>query len=118
MAINSVARMRVDIINKLVTSWEKEGRVITSTQEYKALENPPVNFQIIRKYVGSYNRAVRWAYRWYPARVNKIEPGSVAPPYIPQPSETDQVTVEEVTVSDPPTIQNFWAESVEEPKDE
>jgi hypothetical protein len=122
MAINSVATMRVDIIKKLIASWEQEGRVITSAQEYKALENPPVNFQLIRKYIGSYNRAVRWAHRWFPSRVSKIEGGSVPPPYIPSASETDQPKIEpvvvETTESDTPTIPSFWAESEEEPKDE
>ena len=92
----SVALTRIDIIQKVISAWEKTGRIIETEEEYLKLWPVPVDMATIQRYIGSYNRLVRWAHKWFPARVRKINPNSIPPAYIPSASETDQVNKEVV----------------------
>ncbi len=117
--------VRRRLLDKIVTHWENQGRVLVTENEYKLSKHKPVDFLTIRKYIGSYNRVIRWAYTVYPERMealNKGRPLSETPQKPVQVEIVEEPVVEEpvveTTESDSTSLPHFWAESVEEPKDE
>jgi hypothetical protein len=117
--------IRRTVLDKIITRWEQEGRVVRTAAEYQRLERKPMNLTLIRRYVGSYPRLIRWAYRYYPDRMAALE-GEV--PVEEGTPNVSTFTFPETNVEEPATeaesepsttIEPFWTDSsIEESKNE